>query len=529
MQRLPLLSGSRVACVDVPDDGVVLRPPAPRVAIEDVGSAVRQALRFPLAGKPLSELVTRGGTATVVIEVPTLPIPSAAPEPRHEAIAVTVDELERLGVARLTILVASGLQRRPSAREIGYFVPPEFRRRFRGTVIVHDAEAENLIELGRAGSLPIRVSPALVETDLIVTVTAAETVLNGGPAALLKACGREMLRASGATSLLETGMSQGWELARALERLLAARAPVFGVSLVLNLPHVFGGYPYEEQILERLARSRLRRGFTLVPDGLRRRVIERVPRELTAAAVFGGTPSTAHTEALLRAIEFKGAALDEPLDAIVIGIPPTTLSYPRERPNPVIAAYLGLGLALRLWRNAFPRPQRWHGDPAARLPATLPRRRRRRPIARSSRIRERHAIEPRSGRPSAPRPPTRARSPTTAPAARCTRSSRSSPGAHATPSPTASAACSSPAAETRRRHGNSASCPYTASAPRSAWRAGAAPSGSASCSRRPTSRCSSDANRTGPARPASRHPRPGWGAVPPPSTRDDTHQRRTKA
>ena len=51
---------------------------------------------------------------------------------------------------------------------------------------------------------------------------------------------------------------------------------------------------------------------------------------------------------------FQGRELDEPLDAIVIGIPPTTPFMPRERPNPVSAAYLGLGLALRLWRNAPP-------------------------------------------------------------------------------------------------------------------------------------------------------------------------------
>src|SRR4029077_17849287 len=37
-----------------------------------------------------------------------------------------------------------------------------------------------------------------------------------------------------------------------------------------------------------------------------------------------------------------------------IGVPPTTPSLPRERPNTVNAAYLGLGLALRLWRNAPP-------------------------------------------------------------------------------------------------------------------------------------------------------------------------------
>lgn len=354
MQRLPLLLGSRIARIDVPEDGVALRPPAPQVEIGDVAAAVRQAVRFPLAGRPLSELVTAGGTATLVIEVPTLPIPSATPEPRHEAIAATVDELERLGVRRVTILVASGLLRRPSAREIGFFVTPEFRRRFRGSVLVHDAEAEDLVEIGWAGSVPLRVSRALVETDLIVTVTAAETVLHGGPAALLKAAGREALRAAGAVSLLEPRMSQGWDLARELERLVAAQTPTFGVSLVLNLPNVFGGYPYEEQILERLATSRLRRGLSLLPEPVRRRIVERVPRELTAAAVFGGTPSSAHTEALLRAIEFKGAVLEEPLDAIVIGIPPTTLFLPRARPNPVAAAHLGLGLALRLWRTAPP-------------------------------------------------------------------------------------------------------------------------------------------------------------------------------
>ena len=50
----------------------------------------------------------------------------------------------------------------------------------------------------------------------------------------------------------------------------------------------------------------------------------------------------------------KGIELAEPVDALVIGIPPTTPFMPRERPNPVSAAYLALGLALRLWRNMPP-------------------------------------------------------------------------------------------------------------------------------------------------------------------------------
>ncbi|HEY4347376.1 MAG TPA: lactate racemase domain-containing protein [Gaiellaceae bacterium] len=354
MTRIPLLSGTRIAVVEVPAGGVVLRPPPPTDVLDDVGAATREALRFPLAGAPLASLVTPGGTATVVIELPSLPIPSASPDPRQEAIAATVDELERLGIGHVTILVATGLLRRPSPREIGLLVPPEFRRRFRGRLIVHDAEGDDLVSIGTAAGLPLRISPALVETDLVVSVTAAETVLEGGPSTFLRSCSPEALRASGATSLLEPSSSQGWALALELERQLSARVPVFGVSLVLNLPHVFGGYPYEEHILERIARSKLRRGLALLPAPLRNSVIERVPRELTAAAVLGGTPSEAHTEALLRAIEFKGATIASPLDAIVIGVPPTTPFMPRQLPNPVSAAYFGLGLALRLWRNSFP-------------------------------------------------------------------------------------------------------------------------------------------------------------------------------
>jgi hypothetical protein len=133
--------------------------------------------------------------------------------------------------------------------------------------------------------------------------------------------------------------------------------PVTGASLVLNLPRVtgpFAGYPHDEEAVERLLRSRVRRLFQMAPARARERLLDRLPRELTAAAVYGGTPSVAHAEALLRGTVFKGADLDTPLDAVVIGIPPTTPWMPRERPNPVTAAYLGLGLALRLWRNAPP-------------------------------------------------------------------------------------------------------------------------------------------------------------------------------
>ena len=112
--KIPVLSGSGVAVVNVPDDAVVLRPPPPVETVPEIGAAVRDAVRFPLAGEPLEALVRPGGTATIVLDHPSLPMPSAQADPRQDALFAVVDELERLGVPsqRQTLLVAGGLERR---------------------------------------------------------------------------------------------------------------------------------------------------------------------------------------------------------------------------------------------------------------------------------------------------------------------------------------------------------------------------------------------------------------------------------
>ena len=359
MKRVPLLAGSRVVVVTADDDALVLMPPPPADSVADIGAAVRDALRFPLAGEPLEALVSRGARATILVEPPQLPLPSVERDPRQAAIAAAVVELERLGIPTgyQTLLVAGGLARRAGSELLETLVSPEFARRFHGHVEVHDVESEDLVEIGTSGEVPLRVHPALVRADVVVVVTAAETVLHGGPAALNGAAGTEVLRAAGAYSLLETSGSQGWRLGLELERALARRVPVIGVSLVLNHPRLsgtLGGYPYEEQALDRVVRSPFRHLFRLLPGGLRAYILRSLPLERSVAAAFAGPPSVAHAEALLRGTELRGITLDRELDAICIGVPRTTPYLPRERPNPLLGAYLGLGLALRLWRDAFP-------------------------------------------------------------------------------------------------------------------------------------------------------------------------------
>jgi hypothetical protein len=357
--RVPLLMGAQLVVVEADEDAVVLAPPPPVERIADIAAAVRDALRFPLAGEPLEALVSRGARATVVVEPPALPVPGTLGDPRRTAIAATMTELDRAGASfeRQTLLVAGGLARRIGHRDLELLVPPEFARRFHGQVEVHDVESPDLVELEGKGARPLRVNRALAQTDIVVVVTAAETVLHGGAAALLAAAGAESLRAADAYSLLETSASGGWKLAVELEAALARRVSLLGVSLTLNTPVLGGvlqGYPYDSEAVRRIANFPLRGLFGLLPGAVRRGVLRRLPSELSAFAVFAGPPSVAHAEALLRGVESRSADLGERLDAVCIPIPHATPHLPREAPNPALAAYLGLGLALRLWRDGFP-------------------------------------------------------------------------------------------------------------------------------------------------------------------------------
>ena len=387
MPRIPLLSGSRLLIVSAPDDAVILTPPAPpATTIVDVPAAVRDALRFPLDGPALDRIVTRGGRVTVVVEQATLPLPGAPVDPRRPALEATVDELERLGVPdeKQTILVACGLARRPRRKELAALVSPRFARSFHGQVVVHDVEDEGLVELGSENGVPLRASPALVETDAVVTVTAAESVLHGGPAALLAAGGAEALRAANAESLLQTSGSSGWELALAMERAVAAQVPVIGLSLTLDRVRVSEtayGYPYDPASLERIARSPFTRLFQLLPGPVRMRALKSLPQALGASATYAGRPSVAHAEALLRSVELRSAQArpaagrDLPRHPTLDATPAARAAEPaaRDVPRPWTGAAHVAGRARRrARRDRDPRPPL---PPALRAPdaAAVPR------------------------------------------------------------------------------------------------------------------------------------------------------------
>lgn len=358
MPRVPLHSGSRLPLVTLPEDAVLLGAPPPLDPIADLGAAVAEALRYPLAGESLAALAPRGGRTTVVVQPPALPLPTAQDDVRRDALAAVLAELQRAGVARdrVTVLVAGGLARRAGRRELEALLRPDQAREFRGAIVVHDCEADGLRPI-TAGEHTTRVHPALVDTDLVVTVSAGETVLHGGATAFVDAAAPGTIRVARTVSLLEATGATGLRLASALEAALQRSVPVLGLSLVLDRPRTTGlyhGYPWRPAAVERVRRSPLRRLLNTAPAGLRRRVLGGAPRELDAVAALAGPPSVAHAEALVRGTAVRTLVVAQPFDTLVVPLPWEGLHLPREPLNPITAAALGLGHVLRLWRNRPP-------------------------------------------------------------------------------------------------------------------------------------------------------------------------------
>ena len=204
----------------------------------------------------------------------------------------------------------------------------------------------------------MRIHGSLLDADLVVCVTAAETSERGGACALLGACAAEDIASVGpARSLLAPSLSPTGMLAGRIEAALARRTAVTGVSIVLDHPRLTGsyrGYPSSPRAITALAHSPLRRALNGLPGRVRAVTLQAMGRQLTPVAVFAGPPAVAHAEALLRGIALRGIPLAGDLDTIVVPLPWKSLHEPREPLNPITAAATGLGHALRLWRDASP-------------------------------------------------------------------------------------------------------------------------------------------------------------------------------
>ena len=409
--RVPLLSGSRLVVATAEDPVVLAPPPPPDRTIADVGAAVRDALRFPLAGPPLESIVTRGGRVDHPRRTAGVADPRDGPRPAAGGDRRRLRASSNGSASRRSGRRSSSLRGSPAGRDDAASrasspatsrcasaarspcttsrIRPRHRRRARR------CPAPRPPGPGRDRR---RSSPSAPPRR---SCTAARVAARGSG-------GAETQRPPRPTRCSRPISAPGLgPRAVALERALGARVPLIGASLTLDLPRLSGalrGYPYEPAG-RRPRRSA--RGSRAPSDSLpgaaahaharvaaarahrlggvrRARRRSRTPRRSSAASRPSRRRSTSRSTRSASASRGRRPLL------------------PRERPNALAAADARPRLRASALAGRLPGAGRRHRDPRRAAPpplrpsdpAAVPRR--------SSRRRARAATRPTSPRRSAP-------------------------------------------------------------------------------------------------------------------------------
>jgi nickel-dependent lactate racemase len=149
--------------VDLPDDDVTVVEPIFRSPVRDPHAALIDALRAPIAGPPLREVVRRGGRIAISVCDVT------RAQPRRETLQALFEEMPNVAADDITILIATGTHRSNTPAEIEAMVGRDILRRYR--VINHDSrDPSALVHVGDTTTgAPVHLNRVWVSADLRIT------------------------------------------------------------------------------------------------------------------------------------------------------------------------------------------------------------------------------------------------------------------------------------------------------------------------------------------------------------------------
>lgn len=166
--------------LELPADRTTVVEPTYATAAEDQRGLLRRALREPVDGPPLRELVRPGQTVAISM------CDGTRPQPRHLMIPAVLEELEGIvDLDDVVVLVATGTHRGNSDAEIRAMLGDEVVDRVR--VVNHDARDDaSLAYLGRHGDgVPVFLNRLWVDADVRITTGFVEphffAGFSGGP------------------------------------------------------------------------------------------------------------------------------------------------------------------------------------------------------------------------------------------------------------------------------------------------------------------------------------------------------------
>jgi nickel-dependent lactate racemase len=175
-----LAYGSDGLSVDLPEGRTTVVEPLYPPAAADERAAVLEALRRPVAGPPLREVVR--GRRTVAISI----CDGTRPQPRHILVPAILEELDGLvSLDDVVVLVATGTHRGNTEAELRSMLGDEVLESVR--VVNHDARDETTLSwMGRFGAdVPVWLNSEWARADVRITTGFVEphffAGFSGGP------------------------------------------------------------------------------------------------------------------------------------------------------------------------------------------------------------------------------------------------------------------------------------------------------------------------------------------------------------
>ena len=180
--RVELAYGRHGTTVEVPDDAEVIAP-VDEPGLQDEEASILAALRRPVLGGSLQDLID--GSERVVVVFPDL----TRPMPNRTVLPPLLAELARCGVPdhRITLVCATGTHRQATAAEMEELVGSELMARY--AIIDHDGTSDDAhVAVGAVDGTPVRLQREYVEADLRIVTGFVEphffAGFSGGPKAV---------------------------------------------------------------------------------------------------------------------------------------------------------------------------------------------------------------------------------------------------------------------------------------------------------------------------------------------------------
>ena len=178
--RVRLAYGEDGLDVDLPDDRTTVIAPSHQEPAPDATAEVVRALRYPLAGRPLRDLVRRGQTVAISI------CDGTRAQPRHVVVPAILEEIgAAVALDDVVILVATGTHRGNTTAELRSMLGDDVVDSVR--IVNHNArDNASLVWCGRLGAgVPVWLNREWLEADVRITTGFVEphffAGFSGGP------------------------------------------------------------------------------------------------------------------------------------------------------------------------------------------------------------------------------------------------------------------------------------------------------------------------------------------------------------